>query len=368
MASPRPCLVADLKETQPIDCSSDQMSTSAITRDVSVRKHYFSKRVLVTGADGFLGYNCVRTLHELGADIGILTRRAPSRSAVFAREVHYGDLANRDVTKKAVKGRSIVFDFAGTGGAIASNTSPGDHQRTECPGQLNLFECCADASARVMFCSTRLVYGRPEYLPVDENHPLCPQSFYAIHKVTVEMYLRVLSQERGLRYSVLRLSNPYGPFQNTGGPGVINNLIRSACAGQEIVVYGDGQQQRDYIYVDDVISAFLLAAMNDDCQGMALNLGGLEPTSLASAARLIAELAGSPGVRFVPWPDRDFRVETGDYRTDLSELLRRISMPEQTGLVDGLRRSVDHYRNEVASTTAAPTPETQQFLVERQHA
>jgi UDP-glucose 4-epimerase len=344
-------------------------NASPLCENQAVRRYYRWRRVLVTGADGFLGFNCVRALNRLGANIAILTRSNPSRAALLASDVFCGDLDDRNLIAQAVRNRTIVFDFAGSGGAVGSNGSPGSHQRKEFGAQLNLFECCAEAAALLMFCSTRLVYGRPEYLPVDERHPLSPQSFYAIHKITLEMYLRVLAQERGLRYSILRLSNPYGPFQPLGRLyGVINNFIQTACGGGEIVVYGDGRQQRDYIYVDDVIAAFLLAAMNETCHGQTLNLGGMEPISIASAARLIAELAVSPGVRFVPWPQRELRVETGDYRTDLNELMRRIAMPPQTRLADGFQRSLVHYRGELAkvsSVTTEPIPE--QVLSMGQH-
>jgi nucleoside-diphosphate-sugar epimerase len=135
-------------------------------------------------------------------------------------------------------------------------------------------------------------------------------------------------------------------------------------------VYGDGRQQRDYIYVDDVIATFLLAAMNHSCYGRTFNLGGMEPISIASAARLIADLSASPRIRFVPWPESHLRVETGDYRTDLNELIRHIPMPPQTPLAKGLQRSLNHYRVElekVSSATAAPIPD-RELLVERHHA
>jgi nucleoside-diphosphate-sugar epimerase len=200
-----------------------------------------------------------------------------------------------------------------------------------------------------MFASTRLVYGKPLYLPVDEEHPLNPESMYAVHKITVEHYLRVLRAQRGLRYCAFRLSNPYGPFQENNGKayGVINRFLRAAALGEEILVYGDGGQQRDYIHVDDVTAAFLLAAMNPRCDGQVFNLGGSSPVSIATAAHYVCTLANSK-LRFVPWPDEYRVVETGDYVTDTRKLSEFIQPPAPVVWEQGLAGAFQHYRREAA--------------------
>jgi nucleoside-diphosphate-sugar epimerase len=318
------------------------------------RSFYRGRRVLVTGADGFLGLNCIRALHALDADIAVLSRRAESRARRYASQVFHGDLMDGEVVRAALEGCSVVFDFAGVSGAVDSNRNPIDGLSGECLPQLSLIQACAESesSPLVVYCSTRLVYGRPQYLPVDESHPLLPQSMYAVHKITVENYLRVYHATHGLRYCTFRLSNPYGPYQarDARNYGVINRFIQLAAAGQPITLYGDGQQQRDYVYVDDVIGACLSAVTHECSHNQILNLGGDQPIRLRDAAERISTLAGGTPVRFQPWPEEYRVVETGDYRSDLTKLATCLQPPAQTAFDVGVELTLEFYRQALART------------------
>jgi UDP-glucose 4-epimerase len=329
--------------------------TIRLFQDRRIRSFYKDRDVLVAGADGFLGFNCVRMLDELGARPRALTRSTPSRASSFAHDTVCGDLSDRNFVERAANGQEIIFDFAGSIGAVDSNKHPQRSLDEECRAHLNLFETASANQARLVFCSSRLVYGRPRYLPIDESHPLCPQSFYATHKLTVEFYLQVLAQERGLRYSIVRLSNPYGPFQNLNRSyGVINQFIRAASAGEPLFVYGNGRQYRDYIYVEDAISAFLQVAANGRCDASIFNLGGMQKLSVADAALRIAMLAGGCEVKFVPWPAGSQRVETGDYYSNTEKLRRHINLSDMTSFDEGILRSLDYYRG-IGQTAALQT-------------
>jgi nucleoside-diphosphate-sugar epimerase len=316
-------------------------------REKALREFFHRRRVLVVGADGFLGYNCALMLRDLGAELSVLTRRTASRAADIASHTFVADLRDSDKIELAVHGQAVVFDFAGGPGPVASNQSPSKSLDEDGRAQLNLFRACAEANSRVIFCSSRLVYGKPDYLPVDEKSQLRPQSMYAAHKILAEYYLSALSKSRGLRYSILRLSNPYGPHQyvDQQSSGVINQLIRRACAGEAIRVYGDGSQKRDYIFVADAILAFLLCAMNEGCDGQTFNLGGLRPVPFVAVAELISRLAGGPPVQFEPWPASYKAVETGDYVTDLAKIERFINLPEMLSIEEGIRKSIDFYKS-----------------------
>jgi UDP-glucose 4-epimerase len=320
------------------------------THNRSLREFYRGRRVLVTGADGFLGLNCVHALRELQADISIVTRRASPRAPLSEVTAFHGDLRDRETARAAVGGQSVVFDFVGSMGAVESNRSPTESLNQECAAQLSLFHACATASGPplVLFCSSRLVYGKPHYLPVDEEHSLNPQSIYAAHKITAESYLRVFGQTHRLPYCIFRVSNPYGPHQaeDQRNYGIINRFLRTAARGESIRIFGDGRQLRDYIHVDDVVAAFLHAGMLHESRGKIFNLGGRVAVSLRDAAERIAELAGAADVRYEAWPSDQQAVETGDYFTDMRQVDSLLRLPPEVEWDTGLVNALDFYRNE----------------------
>ncbi len=318
--------------------------------DPALREFYRGRKVLVIGADGFLGTNCVEALKALDAEISIVTRRAQPRVADFPGIVFRGDIRDPKLVQAAVEGQEIIVDFLGVAGAVDSNRDPNANLDEELRAHLSIFHACAVSrpSPVVLFCSSRLVFGAPRYLPVDENHPLAPGSIYALHKVTAEKYLELFAETKGLRSCVLRLSNPYGPNQAEGqrGYGIINLFLRNAARGKPIKLYGDGRQKRDYVHVDDVLGAFLPCAMNQKCHGQIFNFGGRTAISLREAAELIAQLAGGVRVVFEPWP-ADYRaVETGDYATDFRKIDSFLSLQAQRPLEEGFLEVLNSYRFE----------------------
>jgi UDP-glucose 4-epimerase len=173
-----------------------------------------------------------------------------------------------------------------------------------------------------------------------------------VHRITAENYLRVLGSTEGLRWCVLRLSNPYGEFEPVRRKShcVINRFLRDACAGELITVFGDGLQERDYIYVEDAISAFLRCAMTESAYGEIFNVGAQTGISVASAAQTIARLAGSPGVRFVPWPGEYRLVETGNYSSDLTRLRQCLGSFNPMSFEEGIAKSMENYNQGRVST------------------
>lgn len=324
----------------------------------ALKNFYRRRKVLVIGADGFLGLNCTYALRRLGADVTVFTRRVAPRADEYTGKVRHGDLKDIATVEAAVAGQSVVFDFAGTAGAVKSNLSPEKNLDDDCRTHLNLFQACAEAdkSPLIVFCSSRLVYGKPRRLPVGERHQLAPQSMYAVHKITAENYLEVFRQTHDLRYCVLRLSNPYGPHQSheSTAYGVINHFIRAAARQEPIRIYGDGKQRRDYIYVEDAIHAFLHCAAERRCYGEKFNLGGRGSVSIGEAAQHISRLAGGTPIHYEPWPHDYKKVETGDYETDMSKLDERVQLPPATPFEEGLKRTLAFY----GSRRAAQAPWT----------
>lgn len=323
-----------------------------------LRRSYERRRVLVVGADGFLGVNCVLGLCAVGAYVSVLTRKPASRTERLVSHVYHGDLRDSVAVQEAVRGQEIVFDLAGGYGAVQSNCDPQRNLLEESQAQLVLLQTCAEMqpSPIVLFCSSRLVYGRPQTLPVREDHPLAPESIYAVHKISAENYLRVFRRTAGLRSVVVRLTNPYGPYQahESKSYGILNHFVRTAARGGEIRVFGDGSQHRDYLYVDDAVRAFLLLAASERCHLQLFNLGGSESVSVRQAAEQVARLAGTR-VKYVPWPDDFASVETGDYRSDSTKLKDFTGFEPQVPLAIGLQRTLEFYRATTPLEEALPT-------------
>lgn len=305
--------------------------------------------VLVVGGDGFIGANCVRALHGRGARVTLLARRALTAPPPPGVEVVIADL--RDFTRllEVVSRHRVVFDCAGGSGAVQSNTDMFHNLDVECQPHLHLFDACSRQAnpPLVIFLSSRLVYGKPSTLPVDEHHALAPESVYAVHKITLEHYLRILQRTRGLPYCNLRVSNPYGPHRGAGQKsyGVINQFIDAAARGQAVRIFGDGSQQRDYIHIDDLIVVMLATAANPACYGHTFNVGTGVGVSIRDAILAIGRvLQRDIPIEHVAWPVAAQLVETGDYVTDVTKLRAAVSLPPFASFADGVARTVVQQR------------------------
>jgi N-acetylglucosaminyldiphosphoundecaprenol N-acetyl-beta-D-mannosaminyltransferase len=300
---------------------------------------YKNRPVLVVGADGFLGSNCTLALHKLGARVTAMTRRAKAQVVGFTGNIVRGDLKDPNTAAQVVAGQHIVFDFVGTFRPVYSNVLDAEELSAHYRPHVNLYIACSQCNPPplVIFCSSRLVYGKPQYLPVDEKHPLQPGCFYAAHKLLLERYLHVLSNIAGLRYVVVRLSNPYGPCASRASKNhtIINRFIQQAREGKTLTIYGDGKQLRDYIYVDDAIDTFLKCAATPECRDNTFNFGGIKSISLRKAVELIVHRFGGC-IQTVPWSSDYKLIETGDYHTDLTKLSSFIDLQLPRSFEEGL--------------------------------
>lgn len=307
------------------------------------------RKVLVTGAQGFIGTNLCRRLTDLGAEVTALDRRMPARSdsACCRMRVVVADIRDEDAVRCAVTGQEVIFALAGASGAADSNNEPADDLDVNCRGQLTLLEACRriNPEVRVIFPSSRLVYGRPQWLPVDELHPLAPESIYAAHKLAVENYLLVYSRNYGIEATILRISNPYGPLQSLEGRtyGIANRFIQTAVAGGKITLFGDGAQRRDYFYIDDLVDAFLRCATREEAGNKIYNIGFGIGITLLEFAEMVTRVAGQGEIERVPWPPNYAAVETGDYVSDITLVQRELGWRPTTALADGIARTVDFY-------------------------
>jgi UDP-glucose 4-epimerase len=324
-----------------------------------IRLTLHNQRVLVVGGLGFIGVNLAEKLIELGATTTLLTPnrgRHAEQAAEFERRgarVLEGDLRDGSAIAGAVRGQHVVMNLSGQSGAVSSMEDPWTDLDVNCRGNLVLLEALREGNreAKVVFAGSRLQYGHPAHLPVNEDAPQNALCVHAIHKQTVEQYLALYRKLFGIRYAVARITNPYGPGQPAGRTtyGIINRMIHLAIAGRTLTIYGDGTQLRDYVHVADAVQALIALAVSDAADGRAYNVGSGTGTRLVDLARMVTEIAGGGSVEHVSWPALAEQVETGDFIADISRIQRELDWHPSIPLREGLERTVAFYRQALVS-------------------
>jgi UDP-glucose 4-epimerase len=247
-----------------------------------------------------------------------------------------------------VQGQDVIFNLAGQVSHIDSMQDPYTDLEINCRSQLFILEACRrnNPSVKVVFASTRQLYGRPDSLPVSERHLVKPTDVNGINKAAGEYYHLVYNNVFGVRACALRLSNVYGPRQllRHNRQGFIGWFIRLALENKEIQVFGDGSQIRDFVYVDDVVDAFVIAGASDDVNGEVFNIGGEEHIAHRDLVQMLVEIAGSGRFRFVDWPADKKAIDIGSFYSDSSLFKTRTGWAPAVPLREGLARTFDYYR------------------------
>lgn len=317
---------------------------------------YRARRVLITGGLGFLGSNLARRLVELGADVLLIDSLIPDYGGslfniVDIRDgvrVNVADIRDENSMDYLVQGQEVIFNLAGQVSHIDSMRDPYTDLEINCRAQLSILEACRKHNPRVkvVYASTRQIYGKPLYLPVDEMHPKRPTDVNGINKMAGEWYHVLYSNVYGMRAMSLRLTNSYGPRQlmKHNRQGFIPWFIRQVLDGEEITLFGDGSQLRDFTYVDDVVDAFLMAGACPDADGEFFNLGGMGPYSLRQFVEILIEVAGQGSYRLVPFPSEKRGIDIGSAYSSYAKIRRALGWEPRVSLREGLRRTVDYYR------------------------
>jgi UDP-glucose 4-epimerase len=310
--------------------------------------------VLVIGGLGFIGVNLTNRLAALGATVTVLTpsvERHADQVRAFGQlgvKTVEGDLRDRDLMLRIVAGQQIVINLSGQSGAVRSMEDPWTDLDVNCRGTLVLLEAlrAANPHARLVIAGSRLEYGKPAEIPVAEDTPGDPLCLHAIHKRTVEQYVRLYGRLFGLHFAIARVTNPYGPGQPRGRTayGVINRLIHLSLAGEPLTIYGDGLQLRDYVHVDDVVSALVMLAESPRAAGRSFNVASGTGTRMIDLANTIIGIAGGGRVEHVEWPPLAQRIETGDFVADISRIKTELGWSPAIGLREGLEQTVAFYR------------------------
>jgi len=262
--------------------------------------------------------------------------------------VNIADVRDEYGMNYLVQGQDIIFNLAGQVSHLDSMRDPYTDLEINCRSQLSILEACRKHNPEIksVYAGTRQIYGHPHYLPVDENHPLEPTDINGVNKLAGEWYHIVYYRVYDLRTVSLRMTNTYGPHMRVkdARQTFIGWWLRQIIEGQELQIFGDGQQVRDFNYVDDVVEALLLAAADPAADGQVYNLGGDEPISLLDLAELLIEINGGGSYRLVPFPTNRKRIDIGDYHGDYTKIRTQLGWRPTVSLREGLERTIVFYR------------------------
>jgi UDP-glucose 4-epimerase len=322
-------------------------------------EQFRGKRVLVTGGLGFIGSNLARRLVACGADVTLVDSLNPDYGgnlfniADIRDQVHVNisDVRDHHSMKVLIQGQDYLFNLAGQTSHMDSMRDPETDLEINCRAQLSILEACRhhNPEIRIVFASTRQMYGKPDYLPVDEKHLLRPVDVNGINKMAGEWYHILYNNVYGVRACALRLTNTIGPRMRVkdARQTFLGIWVRLLVEGKPFEVWG-GEQLRDFSYVEDAVDAFLLAATHDDAYGHAFNLGAEPPISLLDTAKLLVEAAGEGKYVIKQFPAERKKIDIGDYYSDFSLIRELLGWQPRTPLLDALRQTVAFYRENLS--------------------
>ena len=340
-------------------CSGVAQKADAVVEMSSIAQTFNGAKVIITGGLGFIGSTLARRLVGLGADVLLVDSLIPeyggnpfnidglSTEGPGSVQVNISDIRDIHGLKHLIRDRQYLFNLAGQTSHLDSMNDPIADLEINCSAQLALLEACRriNPDITIVYASTRQIYGRPDYLPVDERHLLRPVDVNGVNKMAGEAYHILYHQVYGMRTSALRLTNTYGPRMRIkdARQTFVGVWLRLVLEGKPFEVWG-GEQLRDFTFADDAVEAFLAAATTDAAAGRAFNIGGLGTISLAELAQTLIDANGGGDYRIMEFPAERKRIDIGDYYADDS-LFRSITGWQPTvSIGDGLSQSLAFYR------------------------
>jgi UDP-glucose 4-epimerase len=318
-----------------------------------------NSRILITGGLGFIGANMARRLVGLGAQVTLVDSLIPEYGGnLFNIEgisgqvkVNISDVRDEHSLKYLVQGIDYLFNLAGQTSHMDSMQNPQADLEINSKAQLSILEACRqfNPGIKIVFASTRQIYGRPNYLPVDEQHPIIPVDVNGINKMAGERYHVLYNEVYGIRTCALRLTNTYGPRMRIkdARQTFLGIWIKSVLEGRSFEVWG-GDQLRDFNYVDDCVEAFLLAALNEESNGQIYNLGDDHRITLLDLAKLLIEINGSGEYIVREFPEERKKIDIGDYYSDFSKFKSAVDWQPKVSLRDGLATTLEYFRKNLS--------------------
>ena len=318
-----------------------------------------NKKVIITGGLGFIGSNLTKKLVELGAKVTLVDSLIPeyggSMFNIHGLEdkvwLNISDVRDHYSMEYLIQGQDYLFNLAGQTSHIDSMKNPKTDLDINCTSQLSILEACRNqnSSIKVVFASTRQIYGKPDYLPVNEDHPLRPVDVNGINKMAGEWYHILYNNVYGIGTCVLRLTNTYGPRMRIkdARQTFVGIWIKLILQNKPFEVWG-GCQLRDFTYINDCVDALLLAACNDETNGQVFNLGGACVVSLKDLADLLVDVNGGGSYSIHEFPAERKKIDIVDYYSDFSKFEKAVGWRPQIDLREGLTRTLEFFKTNIA--------------------
>jgi UDP-glucose 4-epimerase len=322
-------------------------------------KNFKNAKVLIAGGLGFIGSNLARRLAGLNAKVTLIDSLVPEHGGNLFNiaeikgkvAVNISDVRNTQELRGVVKGQDYLFNFAGQTSHLDSMRDPYTDLEMNCRAQLSILEACRNYNPdiKIVFASTRQIYGKPKYLPVDEGHPIQPVDINGINKIAGEQYHILYNNVYGIRCCVLRLTNTYGPHMRIkdGRQTFVGLWIRSLIENKPFEVW-DGKQLRDFNYIDDVVDAMLLAAVDNSADGEIFNLGAGDVINLKELAELLMEVNGQGKYIIKPFPASRKKIDIGDYYSNFKKIQYILGWKPKITLRNGFISTLDFYRKNLS--------------------
>jgi len=320
------------------------------------KNFYKANKILITGGLGFIGSNLARALVAQDAEVTLLDSLIPQYGGnIFNIDdirdkvtVNVCDVRDPYAMAHLLQGKDYLFNLAGQTSHMDSMSDPHTDLDINATAQLSILEACrkANPGIKIVFASTRQLYGKPDYLPVDEKHPIRPVDVNGINKLAGEWYHLLYNNVYGIRACALRLTNTYGPGMRVkdARQTFLGIWVRLLIEGKPIKVFGDGLQLRDFNYVDDCVSAILLAGESEAANGRVFNLGSTEVISLKALAEMMVNLGYGGSFELIPFPPDRKAIDIGDYYSDFSLISKELGWQPQVGLREGLLKTMAYYQ------------------------
>jgi dTDP-glucose 4,6-dehydratase/UDP-glucose 4-epimerase len=319
-------------------------------------KKYCNSKILITGGLGFIGSNLARSLVKEGAKVTLVDSLIPQYGGNLFNiddirnkvTVNVCDVRDPFAMAYLLKDKDYLFNLAGQTSHMDSMSDPQTDLDINANAQLSILEACrkVNPSIKIVFASTRQLYGKPDYLPVDEKHPIRPVDVNGINKLAGEWYHLLYNNVYGIRACALRLTNTYGPGMRVkdARQTFLGIWVRLLVEGKPIKVFGDGLQLRDFNYVDDCVDALLLAGSSDAANGKVFNLGSNEVIGLKALAEMMVGLGFGGAFELIDFPPERKVIDIGDYYSDFSLITNDLGWKPNVNLKEGLIRSIDYYQ------------------------
>ena len=318
-----------------------------------------NQKVLITGGMGFIGSNLARRLIKYDNQVTVADSLIPEYGGNFRNlydlqdqvTINLSDVRDPFSINELIKDQNYLFNLAGQTSHLDSMENPFTDLDINAKAQLSILEACRknNPDIRIVFASTRQIYGKPQYLPVDEKHALHPADVNGVNKIAGESYHILYNEVYGIPSSVLRLTNTYGPRMRIkdARQTFLGIWIRNLLEGKPIQIFGDGKQRRDYNFVEDVIDALLIGATRTEAVGKVYNLGSPDPLSLEDTAKVMCKLTHDSAYEFVSFPKDRQAIDVGDFICDYSSFASSFGWEPRVSFEDGMLRSFEYFKEEI---------------------